>query len=833
MRLRSLCLVLLLASSVAAPAVAGGSTGASAGETPAVAVSIGSTSMADGDTYETGDDVTLAINASVGADAAADTELSEIVVRVNGEHARSIAVNGSSVSERVQPDLSNGDNSLRIIVTDDAGNVNSTAFTVRKDSEAPHVYLTSPYQSAPWKPIADGTTNRSRATIAGNVIEATSVEKLRITRTFDGDRSTRVVRDVGENFSVEMTLGYTGENASWSNDFRITVTDEYDNTRLYDFSIDVVDDRAPQISLEPFPNGTTSNRITLAGTVEDEVGIREANLTVTGIDGNVTDTESIADRRTRRLDPDRLSTSFEESVYTLYPGTYEATITATDLTGKQTTRTVTIERKPHEERDVAPEIEIDRDRTVVIGAERLFLSGVAFEGVTERLVVETRRADTGETLDYQVVHSGSRSERVEFDREVAIAANRTDVIVRATDVEGVEHTERFVVDGHTRETFVDEGDDGDTDDWPRVTVQPLQDGRAGTASSAVTVRGGAAGTTVSIPGADGPSAVAATANVSVDALSIDLASDANVTATVVARERSGSPLGAPDGASPAATVTVQHSVAGDAVAGVTLDLAVRRAYLDAHGLDPSNLSVYRRSGGNWSAIGTELVESNETHARYAVDSPGLSVFSLATEPAPANADGNGTAGNGTLGNGTAGNATVGNGTAGNGTASGETGGDGADEPSPPAQIIVSNVTVNRTAVAVNESVAVNVTLANKGEGDGTYTAGLQTLQGMNVSFVDTESVAVPAGEERAVGFTTQFATEGNHTVMVNGTQAGPVVVGSGGGLFSFLSFFSFLSILPLRLIGMALGGILGLLLVLVLLRFVLGKVGGGGDSASG
>ncbi|WP_436927878.1 hypothetical protein [Halosimplex amylolyticum] len=832
MRLRSLCLVLLLVSAVAAPAVAGGAASGAAGEGPTVDVSIGSTAIANGDTYETGDDVTLAINASVGADAAAGTALSEIVVRVNGERVRSIAVNGSSASERVEPELSNGGNDVRVIVTDDAGEVDATAFTVDKDAEAPHVYLTSPYETAPWKPIADGTTNGSAATIAGNVIEDSSVEKLRITREFDGETSTRVLRDVGENFSVEMVLGYTGGNESGTNDVRVTATDEFGNVRLYAFSIDVTDDRAPRISLEPFPNETTSNRIFLAGTVEDDVGIREANLTVSGVDGNVTDTESIAASRTSRLDPDRLSKSFNESIYALYPGTYEATVTVTDITGKQTTRTVTIERRPHEERDVAPEIAIDRDRTVVIGAERLFLSGVAYEGVTERLVVETRRADTDETLDYQVVHSGSRRDRVEFDREVAIAANRTVVIVRATDGKGVEHTERFVVDGDTRETFVDEadgGDGGDTDDWPRVSVEPLQDGRAGTASSAVTVRGGVAGTTVSIPDADGPNAVAATTNISVDGLSLGLAADTNVTATVVARERAGSALSAPDGATPAATVTVQHSVDGATVDGVALDLTVRRAYLDAHGLDPSNLSVYRSSDGNWSAIGTTLVESNETHVSYAVDSPGLSVFSLATEPALA--DGNGTAGNGTAGNGTAGKGTASDEAAGNETAPNGTDGDGGDGPA--AQIIVSNVTVNRTAVAVNESVAVNVTLANKGEGDGTYTAGLQTLHGMNVSFVGKESVAVPAGEQREVGFTTAFATEGNHTVMVNGTQAGPVVVGGGGGLLSFLSFFSFLSFLPLRLIGMALGGILGLLLVLVLLRFVLGKVGGDGDSASG
>ena len=814
MRLRSLCLVLLVLGSVAAPSVAGGATAAE----PTVEIAVGSTSIADGDTYRTGSDIEMTVNASVGADAPSGASLNEIVVRVNGERAESIAVNGSTVSETVEPELSNGNNSVRVIVTDDAGNVNSTAFTVTKDTEAPHVYLTSPYQSAPWKPIADGETNGTETTVAGNVIDDSAVEKLRVTRAFDGDRSTRVFRHVGENFSTEMLLGY-GENET--NEFRLTASDEFGNVRIYTFSIDVTDDRGPTISLDPVPNETARHRIDLAGAVEDDVGVRSANLTVTGPGGNVTKTAQIASPRTPRLDPDRLSVAFDEPIYTLYTGTYEADITVTDIAGETTTETVTIERRSREDRDLAPEIRVDRDRTVVLGPERLFLSGVAFEGMTERLVVETRDAETGETVDYQVVHSGSRSERVEFDREVAIGENRTDVIVRATDPDGVEHTERFVVDGRTQETFVGENDGAATDDWPKVSVQSLQDGRTGTASASVTVERGAADTTVSVPDSGGPSDVVGTANVTLDRMAVDLAADANVTATVVARERAGDALRAPDGATPAASVTVQHSVPDDAVDGVTFDLTVRRTYLDAHGLEPSNLSVHRFSDGGWSAIETTLVETNETRAHYEVSSPGLSVFSLATDPALAGTDGNATA-DGTT-NGTAGDETTADG-ARNETARNESS-DGGE-----ATVFVTNVTVNRTEAAVNESVAVNVTLANDGDAEGTYTAGLQTIHGVNVTLRETRPVTVAPGEEETVGFTTQFAREGNHTVMVNGTQAGPVVVSQGGGLFSFLSV---LSILPLRLIGMAVGGLLGLGLVLVLLRFVLGKVGGGGDSASG
>jgi len=153
-------------------------------------------------------------------------------------------------------------------------------------------------------------------------------------------------------------------------------------------------------------------------------------------------------------------------------------------------------------------------------------------------------------------------------------------------------------------------------------------------------------------------------------------------------------------------------------------------------------------------------------------------------------------------------------------------------------VAVTGTTVNRTAVGVNESVRVDVTLENTGTGSGTYVAGVQTFHRGNWTFVGKRSVTVPAGERRNVSFVTAFRQAGNHTVSVNGTQGGPVTVesGGGGGLLSsipFLSVFSFLGFLPLDLIGMAVGGLVGLYVVLVLVTFVLRRIGGGGESAGG
>ncbi|ELZ20615.1 hypothetical protein C475_20168 [Halosimplex carlsbadense 2-9-1] len=815
MRLRWVSVVLLVLASVAAPAVAD-----AVGEKPAVDVTVRSTDVSNGDTYESGSDVEITVNASVGDAASAGTALSEVVVRVNGDLATSIPVNGTSVSETVRPDLRDGSNSVRVIVTDDAGSVNATSFTVRKDAEPPHVYLTSPYETAPWKPIGDGSANGTRATIAGNIIEETSVTELRIVRWYDGHRTTETLRNVDENFSVDLLLGPAGNNGTL-NRIRLTATDEFGNFRPYEFSVEVTDDAEPELSLRPFPNETADNRIFLAGTVTDDVSVGGVNVTVRDPSGNVTGTYQARPSYSGPFDDDRYSLAFNDSIYPLYTGTYEVTVTATDTAGKSVSETVTFERVS--QADVAPTVAVDRSRTVVVGTERLFLSGVAFQGVTERVVVETRNATTGGTVDYQVVHAGSLRERVEFDREVSIAPGRTTVIVRATDAKGEEHTERFAVDGTTRETFVDEDDAADESPWPAVSVEPLQDGRPGTASSSVSVRRASAGTTVAVP-AGNASTVVGTANVSVERLRLDVAADTNLTATVVARERADGALSGPGDSRVGATVTVQHSVADAAVDGVAYDLVLRRAYLDAHGLDPANLSVYRLSDGNWSSVETAATGSNGSSVRYAVDSPGLSVFSLATEPGAADGDeGGGTA---PANNGT--DAGVGNETVANGTDSGadDASDDAADEPGP--EVVVTNLTVNRTAVTVNESVLVNVSLENRGDASATYTADLRAIHEGNTSQVANRTAVVPPGENRSLELTADFAEPGNHTLAVDGTEAGPVVVSGGGGLLSFLSV---LSVLPLRLIGIGLGGLLGLGLVVVLLRFVLGKVGG--ESADG
>lgn len=816
-RLAALALAVIVTGSVLGGAVA--SAGAQADAEPTVTVTVDGTRMADGDRHETGTDERIEVEAAVGEAAPDGTELDEVVLRVEGSRRASVTVDGTSTTETFTPDLDGGNNSVRVIVTDDAGNTNATRFTVFKDEDAPHVFLESPYQSRPFFPIEDGQTNGSAVTFAGRVIEDSTVEKLRIIHDYGGGQGDTYVRtNVGDNFSIPMHLGYTTGNGT--NSFVVTAVDEYDNVRRYTFEIDVNDGQPPEISPEPYPEETNRALFYFGGTVSDDVSVREATVTLQPEDDGPIDNETIAKTREYRYDDGRRSVAFNETFYLERFVTYEVTVSVTDVANRTTTRTYEVERVRPDE-NLRPEVVVDRDRTVVLDRETLFLSGAALEGQTHRLVVETRDAATGDTVDYETVYDGDYRPRVEFDREVEIGPGLTEVIVRATDANGDEVTERFYVNGSSRETFVG---NGTGDQWPAVTVTSLSDDRPNTASSAVTVRRAPAGETVRIPSLSDAD-VAGTGNVSLDRLAVSVAAETNVTATVAVSERDDDvTLRAPPGTRPAGTVSIQHSLPADRVDGVRLTVTVDRQYLAAHGIDPANLTLYRRSGGAWTPIPTRVADESETTVRYSVDSSGLSVFSLAAgQPEAGTADG------GLVGE-FAGLAStdVTDGPRGNWTVtlpedaneSDEAGNESVAEP----QVFVTDVAVNRTEVGVNESVTVNATLENAGEANGSYVAGLQTVQGLNRTFVEKREVAVPAGERRTVRFRTAFEEPGNHTVSVNGTQAGPVVVSEGGGL---LSVFSVLSVLPLRLIGMGLGGLVGLAVVLTLVRFVLRRVGGG------
>ncbi len=249
---------------------------------------------------------------------------------------------------------------------------------------------------------------------------------------------------------------------------------------------------------------------------------------------------------------------------------------------------------------------------------------------------------------------------------------------------------------------------------------------------------------------------------------------------------------------PVGGFTVVHDVPDAEFESVTLVASVDANRLDELDAAPDDLVVLRRQGEEWQPLETTPAESESRDGRVRVraQSPGLSRFAVAVEgqqttPTPTPTP----------------------------TPEGDSADGATPTPTPTPQeetgVVVTNATLSETAVEPGTTVFVNATVENRAEGNTVYDAGLS----VNGTVVATESVTLPAGEQRAVSFRYVANETGTHPVAVNGTAAGELTVG-GGGLLGSL-FGPVLSVLGP--VGGALGSVLGFLplgLVRPLLMFV-------------
>jgi PGF-pre-PGF domain-containing protein len=704
------------------------SDAATANETsPSLTTLLSNDPVESGDYYETGTEPEVTLNVSVGNASAENVTLDTLTVRINGESSRTFDVNGTTAERRFRPDIVTGNNSFRVIVTDSAGNITASSFTVYLDDHRPDVFLTSPYTTTPFQPIANGTVSGTRHTLTGKLLDDSDINEVTVERDFEGQSDSRTIRSPDENFSMELFLGYG------RNDITLTATDEYGNTNIDTFSINVTDDAEPELILEPVPNQTAREQVTIAGEVTDDVFVSTVEITRDRPDSNRTQTDTVRNADDYIFGRAKQNVSFSTQFNLIEHGTYTVTVSATDIDGNTVTETRTIEHIPTEKQSVEPTIKVDEDRTVVLDSTSLFVSGSVFDGATERVVVETRNTTTNATIGFRTVYFGDPNRRITLDQRVDIPAGHTQVIVRATDVNGGEHTESFYVDGETKETFVGpDPDDGDDEPaGPSVTVTPLEGATSGTASSSATVDRVLSATEIAIPAADGnASAVATTANVTLDRVVVSTTQATNFTLFVTLREPTAVALAHPENTTAVATTTVQHSVDDAAIDDVTLAFAVRKSHLDAHNASAGDLTLYRQADEGWTALETTVTGSNDSHVFLRAVSPGLSVFSLATPDEPPEQD-----------------------------------------PGTPS-LSVTNVSANATQVSTGDPVAISVTVANDGDAGGTYTTSLE----VGGSVERERKVTVGAGNETTVRFTYWFDDAGNYTAAVDGVTSSEITV---------------------------------------------------------
>lgn len=258
--------------------------------------------------------------------------------------------------------------------------------------------------------------------------------------------------------------------------------------------------------------------------------------------------------------------------------------------------------------------------------------------------------------------------------------------------------------------------------------------------------------------------LAATDTISLDRLTVTLTRNDTIGLGVEATDAAAVSDAAGDGAGePLGGLTVVHDLPDRAFDSVRFKVGVTRDQLSSAGVDPESVQLYRYHEGEWSALATTRLNASNGSHRYRATAPGLSRFAVA----PAS----------------------------NGSEETPTSTPATQTPTetatatPAADAGVTDATLNRTAVPVGGAVAVNATVRNAGDARTTYTAGL-TAHG---TIVTTRSVAVPAGASRNVSFVYRPAENGTRSLVVNGTAAGSLTVGGGGG-GSLLGFLGFLPV---------------------------------------
>jgi len=233
-------------------------------------------------------------------------------------------------------------------------------------------------------------------------------------------------------------------------------------------------------------------------------------------------------------------------------------------------------------------------------------------------------------------------------------------------------------------------------------------------------------------------------------------------------------------------VRLVHDVSDADVAGARLTIAVERDRLP-DGADPASVALFRFHDDAWTRLNTTRVDDPQTAGpyRYHVRSPGLSRFAVATAS-----------------NASAENATDATPTP---TATPTATPTGNTTTETTASLRVVNATANRTTVSSAQAVRVSATVDNPGSAAAPFTAGLS----VNGTVVDARTVTVPAGGNRTVALNWTANATGSYPLRVNGTTAGTVTVGDGGGLVaSALGLVGFLPLGLFQTVLTYLGGVL-------------------------
>ncbi|MDS0221425.1 PKD domain-containing protein [Haloarcula sp. S1AR25-5A] len=223
-------------------------------------------------------------------------------------------------------------------------------------------------------------------------------------------------------------------------------------------------------------------------------------------------------------------------------------------------------------------------------------------------------------------------------------------------------------------------------------------------------------------------------------------------------------------------------------ADVTFTFTVPRETLEATGVEPRSVTLFRKNDG-WSPLATEIASRGESQIVYRAQSPGLSTFVVGAERT------------------TATDAEAAAAESEPWTPEPETTEKPTENTGQP-DITVTNATAVPSTLGPGERTVITVELTNRGTASGDH----PVVVSLNTSILTTRTVTVPAGETRTTEFARTVPENATGDLTVDGQRVGNVTA-AGGGLpipaLPSLGVPNPRSLWPDGIVGTVLGGLLG------------------------
>ena len=178
------------------------------------------------------------------------------------------------------------------------------------------------------------------------------------------------------------------------------------------------------------------------------------------------------------------------------------------------------------------------------------------------------------------------------------------------------------------------------------------------------------------------------------------------------------------GTAPLGYVQVEHTVPDEEIDGVSFEFSVSAAELDARGLDPGDVALYRGHDDSWDELPTTYRGLGGANYRFESASPGLSTFAVGVKRT-------------------------------------------AD-----ISVASAGLADGGASATVGEPVTVTATVENTGTAAGTTTVELAA----NGTTYARQNVSLAAGETATVDLAARFDTAGTYDLRIGGQQAGTVTV---------------------------------------------------------